>query len=623
MPGDPNFANVVLLMHCEDFHDVISNTDASNGSGAATIDSGTVKFGSGSIKPGAGSLTMPAGSNWDFGTGAFTIEFWANSFGSNANGKIIFGAYQAADKRWALQLTNTNRLQFVWFNGFPYTSNYASGWGTDGTWYAICIERDDAGDLRIYRDGVMRAKTTGFTYDISGTTDPLTIGNWRPTSTSFDAKMYFDEIRITKGVARYASDSGYTVQTAPFPDTGLVPYEDAIGENGIASWEAFYNGLVPQTVDEAATAADDASGTIPLIGILSDAGVVTGGQRVTIGTKIEDAGGLSEVLRVTIGQVIEQYAAMASTMSIHAQYKLALAEAARVSELARAGRPVTIEESATLDWAVGVVQGCTIAEKLKISDLLNRSVKFGMTITQRARVHDALARFLSADVSETITASEAMLALSRHFATINETGDISEELVPRLILKVEAHDDGVFDDAFNISMIYNEEIREQIVFTVAIAMPDGGVTTWAINTITGAVTEYENYEFNSFAQLGVHYLGASEGGLYALDGDDDEGDPIIARLKSGMLQFGGSLYSGIKAAYIGMRSTEGSVVYLKIETKTEGTRVYKGVVQPETTKVRLGKGLRARYYSWELVTTGQDFDLDNIEFLPLVAQRRV
>jgi hypothetical protein len=44
----------------------------------------------------------------------------------------------------------------------------------------------------------------------------------------------------------------------------------------------------------------------------------------------------------------------------------------------------------------------------------------------------------------------------------------------------------------------------------------------------------------------------------------------------------------------------------------------------QTTRVTLGKGLRARYFKYELIAIdGHDFDLDNIEFLPIVSQRRV
>jgi hypothetical protein len=37
----------------------------------------------------------------------------------------------------------------------------------------------------------------------------------------------------------------------------------------------------------------------------------------------------------------------------------------------------------------------------------------------------------------------------------------------------------------------------------------------------------------------------------------------------------------------------------------------------------MGKGQRARYFAFELISAGQDFDLDTIEFVPIVVQRRV
>jgi hypothetical protein len=42
-----------------------------------------------------------------------------------------------------------------------------------------------------------------------------------------------------------------------------------------------------------------------------------------------------------------------------------------------------------------------------------------------------------------------------------------------------------------------------------------------------------------------------------------------------------------------------------------------------SVKINMGKGLRSRYFAFELVSTGQDFDLDTLEFIPLVADRRV
>ena len=65
--------------------------------------------------------------------------------------------------------------------------------------------------------------------------------------------------------------------------------------------------------------------------------------------------------------------------------------------------------------------------------------------------------------------------------------------------------------------------------------------------------------------------------------------------------------------------------YAKIIAGDGREYVYKFVSQPGlmTTKVNVGKGLRARYFQFELQSTGPDFDLDSIEFVPMMGQRRV
>src|SRR5690606_33481148 len=125
--------------------------------------------------------------------------------------------------------------------------------------------------------------------------------------------------------------------------------------------------------------------------------------------------------------------------------------------------------------------------------------------------------------------------------------------------------------------------------------PNGSITTWAMNTRTGAVTEYGNYAFNSFANFGNVYLGASDQGVHELRGDTDDGEDIIARLRSGYLQFGGTHLSRLKAAYISARG-EGDV-YLKIITADGAEYVYTVPTREmRSTKVHMGKGQRARYF---------------------------
>jgi hypothetical protein len=76
--------------------------------------------------------------------------------------------------------------------------------------YAIRFERDGSNVLRLYVNGVMIGKTTG----ASGTLNQAAIQIGRvidPNDTGFYrySRGRFDEIRITRNVARCGSDSGY------------------------------------------------------------------------------------------------------------------------------------------------------------------------------------------------------------------------------------------------------------------------------------------------------------------------------------------------------------------------------------------------------------------------------
>ena len=156
----------------------------------------------------------------------------------------------------------------------------------------------------------------------------------------------------------------------------------------------------------------------------------------------------------------------------------------------------------------------------------------------------------------------------------------------------------------------------------AYVSPGDGFTTWALNTRNSAVSEYQNYKFNSFARIGNHYLGANESGVYDLTGDTDNGASIIANLKSGLAQLGGFKFSSFSAAYVGMRGTGNFI--LRLITGDGVTYDYALVPRNmKTTKINLGKGLRARFFAFQLISSGSNFDLEGVELIPLVAQRRV
>ena len=151
-----------------------------------------------------------------------------------------------------------------------------------------------------------------------------------------------------------------------------------------------------------------------------------------------------------------------------------------------------------------------------------------------------------------------------------------------------------------------------------VATPSG--TAWSLNTRTKTVTELTNYAFNGFGKVGDGWFGCAPNGLYELSGADDLGNEIPVRLRSGLMRFGGTRLSRLKGAYITARSV--GELQVTIETGEGVSYVY--AVTPyemRTTRIHMGKGQRATHFLYDI--SGSALDLDIIEMVPVVVQRRV
>lgn len=141
------------------------------------------------------------------------------------------------------------------------------------------------------------------------------------------------------------------------------------------------------------------------------------------------------------------------------------------------------------------------------------------------------------------------------------------------------------------------------------------------------VTEYNNYSFNSFAdyhQSGV-YIGASEEGIFILDGDDDNGAEIQAYIQTGTED----LFTGImKRLREGWVITRGGPLAVDL-VLDEGrlplvTRNMEGVREViQEGRVKFPRGLKNRFFSMIIRNLGgADFSLDSFRIFCDEIQRK-
>lgn len=163
--------------------------------------------------------------------------------------------------------------------------------------------------------------------------------------------------------------------------------------------------------------------------------------------------------------------------------------------------------------------------------------------------------------------------------------------------------------------------------TVTPTQPNGSaVPAIVMNTETGALSHYLNFPFNSFAVFNGAYLASGPGGLFVLGGNTDNGVLINAAARVGITDFGTSFLKRIDRSYVGYRA-DGNLI-LRVYTDEINIRDYlltaTGNAGLHGNHVRIGRGLAARYWQFELSNqNGANFQLNMFEVKPTRLRRRI
>ena len=216
-PTDPDFANVSLLLHGDGTNGSTTIIDSSpspktvTAVGDAQISTAQSKFGGSSIAfDGSGDyLTMTSQAAMSFGTDDFTIETWARLTTSTGNYQFIIDARNSTQTvPWLLTVDPNNKIYF--FYGATLITNASI---TYGQWQHYAVTRS-AGVIRVFIDGIADTVTATYTSAINAGVQSRIGSAW--DAAGFYLNGYIDDLRITRGVARYVSN--FTPPTAPFPD---------------------------------------------------------------------------------------------------------------------------------------------------------------------------------------------------------------------------------------------------------------------------------------------------------------------------------------------------------------------------------------------------------------------
>lgn len=211
----PSGTASVLCLHFNGSNGATSTTDSSASAhsltmtGDAVISTAQSKFGGSSlyIPDTGGNVSAGYSSDFDFGTGDFTIELWYYPLGVSQLGALLQGSPICGDEQqW-----------FIQFNPESY-SPPKFGFGkhcvgmivseelelATGEWHHLAITRD-SGFVRVFHNGAVLASDTYTDAVNIGSESELLIGETAGGTSGYSDTPYgyIEDVRIVKGLAVY------------------------------------------------------------------------------------------------------------------------------------------------------------------------------------------------------------------------------------------------------------------------------------------------------------------------------------------------------------------------------------------------------------------------------------
>ena len=225
-PTDPYFSGVVLGIHGSSPITDITGKSLTISAGVSTSTS-VALFGKSSMYfNGTSYIQLSHSEDFNFGYGNFTIELWSRPELATSSRNIFqFGNYSGG---WSFTIgyTLNNVIRFGITPASTTGLNAILGSYTDNVWQHIAVVKNN-GTFYFYLDGILQGTkadpnpnpwtTTG----VSGkTTAGVRVGcgdsaldTWSP---AYYSKGYLQDVRVTRGVARYTSN--FTPPTTEFPN---------------------------------------------------------------------------------------------------------------------------------------------------------------------------------------------------------------------------------------------------------------------------------------------------------------------------------------------------------------------------------------------------------------------
>lgn len=599
--SDALFSQVKLLLFCDGTNGSTTFTDSSWGNrtvtanGNAQITTTSPKFGTGAalFDGTADRLSVPTSTDFDVGSGDFTMELWLNA-ASSANAAVLAArrAGAASFGKHVLYVETDNTLRFVHsLNQTSWNVNINTGTNVrDGTYKHIAVNK--TGNVyTIYVDGVsVGTQTTSGA--CAASTEPFSIGGYDDGSLTLNGRI--DSFRFTVGTGRYPT--AFTAPTAEF-ELGATASMTANLAAPLFAMAFFGGATIALTAPTPSTALFSGM-QAPLTAPSSSVAMVFGDS----GTFTAPAFVLSSTGHDSTGENSFTVSAPKSSVAMFS------------GPQAKLVAPSFSLTSTGTGWGVltGVLTAPSFAlNATSLGSPWSGSATLAAPSITLASYGGGTATFTAPDFglsgSATTGATLTGVLTAPSFdlnAVITRGNTLSARLTAPAFQPVGSMRVALRSPSFTLAATGTAVVSVTYV-------------AYSINLLhdepkpgdeppVNEVTRYTNYPFDRIVRYKNSYYGINSTGLYLIGAATDNGTAIPWALRTHVTDFKSEQKKSVESMYVGGRLPAATT--FTVYTGEKGTNAYSFTTPRGATaqnyRQKFGRGMRERYYAFEISGSG-------------------
>ena len=256
-PGNDSYTK--LLLHMDGANDGSVFTDSSTTPHTASV-SGTVtktaikKFGTASGYWANNYVEFPDHADWNWGSAAWTVDLWIYN-DNQSTGTRIF-SHVASGPVYGLYTRPSGAMSVGGYSpGLDIPGDWAGMYAND-TWTHLAWDYDGSGNCYGYQDGVIMQTDSDISGSATSVSQTFRLGKALGDSTIQGYAGYMDEVRVSKGIARYGG-SAFTPETFAYGTTAAYATGNYTSTTETANDTVSKMGIVVLYKNESGTAALD------------------------------------------------------------------------------------------------------------------------------------------------------------------------------------------------------------------------------------------------------------------------------------------------------------------------------------------------------------------------------